>query len=80
MYGGPQPPSRPLGPASNDYGYTAPVSSSKEQEVDALTQMLMQGLEGSKDPDFYGMDYSLWLFAGLLDASVLYKDYRQYCW
>ena len=27
---------------------------SKEQEVDALTQMLMMGLEGTKDPDFYG--------------------------
>ena len=29
-------------------------SNSKEQEVDALTQMLMQGLEGTKDPDFFG--------------------------
>ncbi|XP_053378545.1 lipoma-preferred partner homolog [Mercenaria mercenaria] len=29
--------------------------SSKEQEVDALTQMLMQGLEGTKDPDFFGI-------------------------
>lgn len=28
--------------------------SSKEEEVDALTQMLMQGLEGTKDPDFFG--------------------------
>ncbi|XP_052226648.1 lipoma-preferred partner homolog isoform X2 [Dreissena polymorpha] len=29
--------------------------ASKEQEVDALTQLLMQGLEGTKDPDFYGI-------------------------
>ncbi|KAL4221528.1 E3 ubiquitin-protein ligase NRDP1 [Mactra antiquata] len=31
------------------------ASHSKEQEVDALTQMLMQGLEGTKDPDFFGI-------------------------
>lgn len=28
--------------------------TAKEQEVDALTHMLMQGLEGTKDPDFFG--------------------------
>lgn len=53
MYGRPQQTSRSGGQGSSDYSsYSAP--SSKEQEVDALTQMLMQGLEGSKDPDFYG--------------------------
>ena len=30
------------------------ISSAKEQEVDDLTKMLMQGLEGTKDPDFFG--------------------------
>lgn len=34
---------------------TRQVANSKEQEVDALTQMLMQGLEGTKDPDFFGI-------------------------
>lgn len=29
--------------------------STKEQEVDDLTKMLMQGLEGTKDPDFFGI-------------------------
>ena len=34
--------------------------SSKEQEVDDLTKMLMQGLEGTKDPDFFGNNVLIW--------------------
>ena len=59
VYGGQQ--QVPVAPPT--YSQSKPVysganetksGSSKEEEVDALTQMLMQGLEGTKDPDFYG--------------------------
>lgn len=41
--------------SSSQPGEPARGSSNKEQEVDALTQMLMQGLEGTKDPEFFGI-------------------------
>ncbi|XP_052820858.1 lipoma-preferred partner homolog [Mya arenaria] len=48
--------SRPsLDPRGGAGGEPRGGTGSKEQEVDALTQMLMQGLEGTKDPDFYGI-------------------------
>ena len=51
-------PQQSYSPASQQYSVSKlagqPPGSSKEQEVDDLTKMLMQGLEGTKDPDFFG--------------------------
>ena len=57
-------PQQPYSPSSQQYSSSHLPSvqqssvkekgSSKEQEVDDLTKMLMQGLEGTKDPDFFG--------------------------
>ena len=51
-------PQQSYSPASQQYSVSRssgpPLGNSKEQEVDDLTKMLMQGLEGTKDPDFFG--------------------------
>jgi hypothetical protein len=43
-------PAKPTGGARG----SGPEKSLKEAEVDALTNLLLQNMEATKDPDYYG--------------------------
>lgn len=43
------------GPQNKSSGNTQPPSGGKEAEVDALTDLLVQSMDGSADSDVYGM-------------------------
>ena len=43
-----------LVPLPSDQPISKPVKTGKEAEVDALTNLLLQNMEASADPDFFG--------------------------